>query len=401
MAKRTIGTTTQIFVAMLAGAALGAVLPGVTSHLRVVGDIFINAVKMMVVPLLLCSIVVGIADLRDVRNVGTVGIATIAFAAVTNLLAAFFGTVAGVLTQPGAGLKPGNGVQAVANAQLSLRDVLLSIVPDNIVDAMAKSNLLAVIAFSALLGLAIVSVRERGEPVVALLRSSLDIISAVLKMIIAAAPLAVCALIANVVATTGWTVLAAMLRMVLVVWAGIGIFIVGYVSVIHIVLLRNSPLEFFRRTSEASLMALATCSGMVTMPVTIRNATELGVPHDKAALVVGTGTALINGGSSFYKAAAVVFVASLYGTTLSLHQLFIVVLLSAFLVTAGVPAAGTMSVAVALTMFGIPLEGIATLMAIDRIRDMPSTWGNVVTHALGARVVHHFSLGTSVEEPQP
>jgi Na+/H+-dicarboxylate symporter len=400
MRKHKIGATAQIVIAMLAGALLGALLPGVASHLRFVGDIFINAVKMMVVPLLLCSIALGIADLRDIKNVGTVGIATLAFAAVTNLLSSFFGTIAGVLTHPGAGLKPLNGVQAVASGALSWNDVLLSIVPENIVDAMAKSNLLAVIAFSVLVGLAILGVRERAEPVVALLRSSLDIISAVLKMVIAVAPFAVFALIANVVATTGWAVLVAMMKMVVVVWVGIAAFIVGYVFVIHILFLRSSPLQFFRKTSEASLMALATCSGMVTMPVTIRNATELGVPRDKAALVVGTGTALINGGSSFYKAAAVVFVASLYGTTLTLHQLCIVVLLSAFLVTAGVPAAGTMSVAVALTMFGIPLEGIAALMAIDRIRDMPSTWGNVISHALGARLVHHLSPGTSVEEPQ-
>lgn len=144
------------------------------------------------------------------------------------------------------------------------------------------------------------------------------------------------------------------------------------------------------------MMAIATCSSMAAMPVNVETThSRLGVPRETATMVIGAGTAIINGGSGFYKAIGVVFVASLYGVHLTGLQLLVVATVTAFVVSAGVPAAGTLAIAVALSAFGIPLEGIALLMAIDRLRDMISTWGNVVIHSLAACTVHAFIRGNA------
>ncbi len=145
---------------------------------------------------------------------------------------------------------------------------------------------------------------------------------------------------------------------------------------VNLIIVKQSPVRFFKSLGEASMMALATCSSMATMPVNVENTTRLGVPRETATMVIGAGTAIINGGSSFYKAIGVVFIASLYGVTLSGTQLLVVAALSAFLVTAGVPAAGTLSIAVALTALGIepPAIDVWDFGALDgRVVEIPPT----------------------------
>lgn len=388
MGEKRMELTTKVFIGMALGVVFGLVAPGAVDTVNIVGDLFLNAIKMVVIFLILFSVTVGVADLGDMRTVGKAGGATILFAAVTNALSSLAGVFAGVITNPAAGVSVPEAAKVAMPTAPSWKDIVLSVVPANVPDALVKANVLAIIFFSMFLGVALVMIGKKGQPVLDVLRSGSEAISAMVRMIIQFAPYAVFTLMAYTVAKFGSVVLTAMAKLILVIWVGTILFVVAYVVLVHLVLLKQSPMTFFKSLGEASLMALATCSSMATMPVNVENTTRLGVPRETATMVIGAGTAIINGGSSFYKAVGVLFIASLYGVHLSGSQLLVVAALSAFVVTAGVPAAGTLTIAVALTALGLPIQGIALLMAIDRLRDMISTWGNVVVHSLGACAVN-------------
>ena len=194
---------------------------------------------------------------------------------------------------------------------------------------------------------------------------------------------------ASTMAEVGTSALAAMVKLLAAIWIGTILFVVVYSTIVNLAIVKRSPIVFFKALGDVSMMGIATCSSMATMPLNVERTHEkLSVPRETAAMVIGAGTSIINGGSSFYKAIGIVFVASLYGVELSPPQLLVVAAIAAFLITAGVPAAGTLAIAVGASAIGIPVEGIALLMAIDRLRDMVSTWGNVVIHSLGATLVH-------------
>ncbi len=398
MGRKQLSLTTKVFLGMVLGIGFGLVAPGPSGTIKIVGDLFINAIKMVVVPLILFSVTLGVADIRDMRTVGKAGVATVLFAAITNLASSLFGVVVGVLVNPAGGVSVPETAQVVEPTVPSWKDIVLSIVPSNVFDAIAKDNVLAIIFFSMFLGIALVKIGKKAEPILGVLRSGSEAIVTMIRMILRFAPYAVFALMAYTVAEYGASILTAMAQLLVTIWIGTILFVVAYTAIVNLLIVKQSPIKFFKALGEASMMAVATCSSMAAMPVNVENThSKLGVPRETATMVIGAGTAIINGGSGFYKAIGVVFVASLYGVQLAGIQLLVVAAVTAFVVSAGVPAAGTLAIAVALTAFGIPLEGIALLMAIDRLRDMVSTWGNVVIHSLGACTVHALIRRRSVD----
>jgi Na+/H+-dicarboxylate symporter len=396
MGRQRMGLTTRVFAGMVLGVVFGLVAPGAVDAVNIVGELFLNAIQMVVVLLILFCVTLGVAELGDTRAVGKVGVAILLFASVTNLLSTLAGIFAGLVTNPAAGVTLPEPARVAAPIAPSWKEIALSIVPANLIDALIKANVLGVMFFSILLGVALVMIGKKAQPVLELLRSGSEAIIAMVGMIIRFAPYAVFTLTAYTVAKFGSLVLTAMVKLLLVIWVGTFLFVVAYAVVVNLLVLRRNPVTFFKSLGAASMMALATCSSMATMPVNVENTTRLGVPRETATMVIAAGMTMINGGSSFYKAIGVVFVATLYGVRLSGTQLLVVAALSAFLITAGVPAAGTLAISVALTALGIPIQGIALLMAIDRLRDMASTWGNVVIHSLGACTIHLVTSGSKM-----
>jgi Na+/H+-dicarboxylate symporter len=394
MGRRRMGLTARVFAGMILGVVFGLVAPGAVDAANIVGELFLNAIQMVVVLLILFCVTLGVAELGDIRAVGKVGAATLLFAAVTNLLSSLAGVFAGLATNPAVGITVPEQVKVAAPIVPSWKEIVLSIVPANLMDALLKANVLGIMFFSIFLGVALVAIGKKAQPILELLRSGSEAITAMVRMIIRFAPYAVFTLMAYTVSRFGSVVLTAMVKLLLVIWVGTFLFVVTYAVLVNLLILRQSPVRFFKSLGEASMMALATCSSMATMPVNVENTTRLGVPRETATMVIGAGMAMINGGSSFYKAIGAVFIATLYGVSLSGTQLVVVTALSAFLITAGVPAAGTLAISVVLTALGIPIQGIALLMAIDRLRDMVSTWGNVVIHSLGACAVHSVTSGS-------
>ncbi len=383
-----MGLTTKVFLGMVGGVVFGLLAPNAAVAIDVVGDLFIRAIQMVVVPLILFSVTLGVAEIRDMKTLGRAGVATLLFAAVTNSLSSVSGVFAGVLVDPASGVTVPDAAQMVTPIMPSWKDILLSVVPSNVLEALAEGNVLAIIFFSALLGVALVSIGDKGKPVVQFLRSGAEVISAMIRIILRFAPYGVFVLMASTMAEVGTSALAAMVKLLAAIWIGTILFVVVYSTVVNLAIVKRRPIVFFEALGDVSMMGIATCSSMATMPLNVERTHEkLSVPRETAAMVIGAGTSIVNGGSSFYKAIGIVFVASLYGVELSPPQLLVVAAIAAFLITAGVPAAGTLSIAVGASAIGIPVEGIALLMAIDRLRDMVSTWGNVVIHSLGATFV--------------
>ncbi len=381
--------TTKVFLGMVCGVVFGLLAPNAAVAIDVVGDLFIRAIQMVVVPLILFSVTLGVAEIRDMKTLGRAGVATLLFAAVTNSLSSVSGVLTGVLVDPASGVTVADAAQMVTPTMPSWKDILLSVVPSNVLEAFAEGNVLAIIFVSALLGVALVSIGDKGKPVVEFLRSGSEVISAMIRIILRFAPYGVFVLMASTMAEVGTSALAAMVKLLAAIWIGTILFVVVYSTIVNLAIVKRSPIVFFKALGDVSMMGIATCSSMATMPLNVERTHEkLSVPRETAAMVIGAGTSIINGGSSFYKAIGIVFVASLYGVELSPPQLLVVAAIAAFLITAGVPAAGTLAIAVGASAIGIPVEGIALLMAIDRLRDMVSTWGNVVIHSLGATLVH-------------
>lgn len=392
LGQNKLSLTTKVFIGLVLGSLFGLILPDIAPSLKIVGDLFVRAIRMVILPLILLCVTAGVAQLGDMRTVGKSGVGMLVYAAVVNLCSSLAGVLVGVLVNPAKGVDIPSGLKAATVNAPSAKDIILSIIPDNIFTALTANNMLAIIFFSMLVGIAIIMSKEKGQKLLAVVQSGSDVVAQLIGVIIKFTPYAVFALLAVTIAQHGAAVLGSLAKLLAAIWVGTTLFVVLWTFVVCTLVTKKSWFKFISSTAEAVMMALATCSGAATMPLNVANTEKfLGVPKQIGAMVIGTGTVIINGGSSFYKAIATYFVATLYGATLTVGDLTIITVLSAFIITAGVPAAGTLTAAVILTYLGVPLEGIGMLMGIDRLRDMISTAGNVVVQSNAASTIHTIS----------
>ncbi len=389
MANIRLNFTTKVFIAMILGIIFGLAFPKTAPSLQIFGDLFVKAIRMVILPMILLSVTAGIAQMGDMRTVGKTGVAMFLYAATVNFFSAFAGILVGVIVNPAGGIVIPSGLKAGAVAVPTASSVILSIIPDNIFAALAANNILAVVFFAMFLGVAIIMAGEKGKPLLHVIQSGSDVIAEIIRVVIKVTPYAVFCLLSIIIAKNGPAILGSLAKFLGAIWAGTILFVLVFSFVVCAFVTKKSWKHFIASSAEVTMMAMATCSGAATMPLNVANTEKyLGIPKQIGTLVIGTGTVIINGGSAFYKAIATYFLATLYGVTLSIPDLFFIIMLSAFVITAGVPAAGTLTTAIALNAFGVPLEGIALLMGVDRLRDMVSTAGNVVTQSAGAAVVY-------------
>ncbi len=389
MAVMRLGFTTKVFIAMVLGVIFGILFPKFAPSLQIFGDLFVKAIRMVILPMILLCVTAGIAQMGDMRTVGRTGVAMLAYAAVVNFFSALAGIAVGVLVNPAGGVVIPSGLKAGSFAPPTVSAVILSIIPDNIFGALAANNILAIVFFAMFLGIAIIMAGERGKPLLGVIQSGSDVVAEIIRVVIKLTPYAVFCLLAIIIAKNGPAILGSLAKFLGAIWAGTIAYVLAFTLIVSAAVTKKSWRQFMTSSAEATMMAMATCSGAATMPLNVANTEKyLGVPKQIGTLVIGTGTVIINGGSAFYKAIATYFLATLYGVNLTFPDLALIVALSAFVITAGVPAAGTLTTAIALNAFGVPLEGIALLMGVDRLRDMVSTAGNVVTQSAGAAAVY-------------
>ncbi len=403
---------TKISIGLMAGAVvgIGVNLTGwgfggnVLAAIENFGIGWIRLITMIVIPLVVASLVVGAASLGDLRSVGRVGGKTVAYYLITTSVAVTIGLILSNVIRPGRGLSEASrqallaeyGGDAASRIDLAqqapgLVDLLLNMIPRNPISAAANSEMLPLILFSILFGIAATTIREdRRKAVLGFFEGVNDIAMQLIHWIMVLAPYAVFVLIAGVTARFGFEILESLLWYTGTVVLGLLLHAFGTFSLILKFLARLNPVEFFRRVRNAQLLGFSTSSSSATLPVTIQTAEEnLGVSKRIASFVLPLGATVNMDGTALYQGVAVMFIAQVFGIELSIGQQLAVVFTAtlASIGAAGVPSAGIITLTIVLVNAGVPETGIALILGVDRILDMLRTSVNITGDLTGTVLI--------------
>lgn len=387
--------TTKIFLGLFAGIVVGLMFTGNPQILKTfaspLGTLFLNMIKMIIVPLVFSSLIVGAASIGDVKSLGRIGGKTMLYYLLTTAVAIVIGLGLGALVQPGAGLSIPVGLEAVKQESPKLIDTFLGVIPSNPLKALIDGSMLQIITFAIFIGIGITSIpEEKGKPILVFFESLAEVMYKITEFVMEFAPIGVFGLMAPVVASNGPSVLIPLIKVVGTVYLGCIIHaLVVYAPAIKI-LGKMSPMKFFRGISPAALTAFSTSSSSGTLPITIKATKEnFGVSDKIASFVLPLGATINMDGTALYQGVCALFIAQAYGVELTMANIITIVLTAtlASIGTAGVPGAGMIMLTLVLTSVGLPLEGIALIAGIDRVLDMARTCINVVGDACGAVVV--------------
>jgi len=386
--------TTKILIGLAAGIVVGLLMQGApdaaNSYIKPFGTLFIRMIRMVIVPLVLSSLVVGAASTGDVRKLGRIGGKTVVYYLFTTAVAVTIGLILGNLVHPGAGLSIPVDAVVEAKEAPSLINTLLNIIPKNPLSALVDGAMLQIIAFALFLGVGITMVGEKGKPFLNFFDSMAEVMYKITAIVMAYAPIGVFALIVPIVAVNGPSVLLPLAKVIVAVYVGCILHAaITYSSLIKGIAKVN-PLKFFKGAAPATTVAFSTCSSSGTLPVTIRSTRDnLGVSESVSSFVLPLGATINMDGTALYQGVCALFVAQVYGLDLNLAMQAKIVLTAtlASIGTAGVPGAGFIMLTMVLTAVGLPLEGAALIAGIDRVLDMARTAINVTGDASAAVVI--------------
>ncbi|MBR4959041.1 MAG: dicarboxylate/amino acid:cation symporter [Phascolarctobacterium sp.] len=395
--------STKILIALglgiIAGLQLGAEGAGFAkAWIGPLGTIFMNLIKMVIVPLVFSSLVMGVCGLGDVKKLGRIGIKTIALYLITTAFAIALGIAFGVLVEPGAGLNLSTeGLKVATKTAPPIMKVIIDIFPTNPLGAMVKANMLQIILFALFIGVGIVAVGEKAEAFKNTIDGLAEVCYKMVGIIMSFAPFGVFGLITPVVAANGPAVLLPLLKVIICVYAGCAIHAFVVYGAMVAVMAKKSPMEFFRGIAPASLLAFSSCSSSGTLPLTMDCMRKMGVSKNISSFVLPLGATINMDGTALYQGVCALFVAQIYGVELTGAQYMTIMLTGtlASIGTAGVPGAGFIMLTMILTSLGLPLEGSALIAGIDRILDMPRTSVNVTGDAAVTLVVDKSEEGNA------
>ena len=388
----------RVVAALFLGVAIGLLWPEGAAAIKIVGDLFVRLIKMLVVPVVLITIAAGIASLGDPRRLGGIGGRTVALFAFTTLVAVSIGMGFGLLLQPGSGIALSGVAPHVLGPPVTPADQLLGIVPVNIVDALAKGDMLAIIFVAVLLGIASVVSGEAGKPVVALLQGLAAVLLHLVRIVMEVTPFGVLALIANAVASGGTAVF------VHVGWLALCVILASLTQMaFHAGLLRfvaRLPVvRFFRGIVDALIVAFSTASSSATLPVALRVAQDnLGIARPIASTVLPLGASIGKDGTAMYVGLLGQFALQALGIVPDAWMLGVMLATGALAAfgTAPVPSASLFMLAAMLGAVGVGAEQTALVVGLvlpfDRLLDMtrtvPSASANLTVATLVARAEH-------------
>ena len=400
MKKFKLGLAWQILIGLILGVIVGAVFYGndnVTKYLQPLGTIFMNMIKMIVVPIIISTLILGVAGTGDMKKLGKLGLKTIVYFEIITTVAILIGLVAANIFNPGAGvdmahLSKGDISQYQTTTEEvkhgGFADTIISVVPTNIVAAMASGNMLAIIFFSVLFGLGVAAIGERGKPVLAFFSGVADAMFWVTNTIMKFAPIGVFALIAVTVSTFGVKSLIPLSKLAILVYVAMAFFIFVVLGLVA-KMAKISILKLIKVLKEELILAYSTSSSETVLPRVMKKMENLGAPKDVVSFVIPTGYSFNLDGSTLYQSIAAIFIAQMYGIDLSITQQITLVL--TLMVTskgiAGVPGVSFVVLLSTLGAVGIPVEGLAFILGIDRILDMARTAVNVVGNSLASLVM--------------
>ena len=405
--KKKIGLATQSFIALLIGALFGVVIhywiPSsyikdtviVEGVLYVVGQGFIRLMQMLVVPLVFCSLICGSMAIGDTKTLGKVGVKTIGFYLVTTALAVCVALGSALLINPGRGLDMDavqKGTVSSTTEATSLVDTLLNIIPKNPVQSMANGDMLPLIVFALFVGIMLAKLGTRGSVVANFFSQFNDVMMEMTMAIMKIAPIGVFCLIARTFATVGFSAFAPMLKYMGNVTLALAIQCLVVYQILLFVFTRLNPFKFIKKFLPVMGFAFSTATSNATIPMSIDTLSKkMGVSKQISSFTIPLGATINMDGTSIMQGVAVVFIAQAYGIPLTMGNLATVVVTAtlASIGTAGVPSVGLVTLAMVLNSVGLPTEGIALIMGIDRILDMIRTAVNITGDAVCTTIVCH------------
>ncbi len=391
--SRVPGLTTQILIGLVLGIVVGSVWPSFGVAVKPLADAFLRLIKMIVVPLVFSTLVVGIAGSGDLRAMGRIGLKAIIYFEAATTIALFLGLGLANAFKPGAGLAVSIGgdtstVAALSQNQQHAWDIFLHLFPTSVVDAMARGDILQVVVFSTFFGFAVAAIGTMGRPTIDLLDSTAQAMFTVTDYVMRFAPIGVFAAIAATVGGRGLVVLLTLGKLIAVMYVGLAIFAVVVIGGVSY-LIRVPFFTFAAAIREPFLIAFTTASSEAALPKAFEVMEQFGVPKNIVGFVLPTGCSFNLDGSTLYLSLASVFVAQLAGVPMTFGQQM-VMMLTLMLTSkgmAGVPRAALVVLTATLAQFGLPLEGAAILLGIDQIMDMGRTGVNVMGNCIATAVV--------------
>lgn len=371
----------KILVALVLGLIVGIIWGEGAENIKPIGTVFISLIKMLIVPLVFSSLVVGVCSMEDTKKMGRIGLKAFVFYLATTAIAVTIGLIVGTVFQPGSGIEMAAAAEVSGREAPSFIETLVAIVPQNPVGAMSAGNILQIIVFAVLLGIAINLAGEKAAPVKAVFESFAEIMYKLTHMVMLLAPYGVFALMAWVAGAYGLDVLLPLAMVIVGVYLACILHVLLTLTGGGIILMgRLNPVRYLRGIIDAQAVAFTTTSSSGTLPVTISCAREnLGVSRGVSSFVLPLGATINMDGTAIYQGVAALFVAQAFGVDLGTGD-YITIILTATLAsigTAGVPGAGLIMLSLVLTSVGLPLEGLAIIAGIDRILDMARTAVNV------------------------
>jgi Na+/H+-dicarboxylate symporter len=395
--------TRNILVGMAGGLLLGSLIHaidladtnpimvyGVNGLFDIGGKAFVASLKLLVVPLVFVSLVCGASNLSDGSSLGRIGIKTVGLYLFTTAIAITLALTVANIVDPGMGMALTTDAVFVAKESPPLKEVIIAIVPTNPVKAMAEGNMLQVIVFAILVGVAIAKSGSSGQRVRETLNDWNDIIMRLIMMLMTIAPLGVFCLMLTLFSNMGFSAIADLIRYFLTV-AGVLLlhFLLTYSMMVRFVANLN-PIVFYRNFYPVMAYAFSTSSSNATLPVTLETVEHrLGVKNEVASFTIPLGATINMDGTAIMQGVATVFIAQAYNIDISMTGYLMVVLTAtlASIGTAGVPGVGLITLALVLQQVGLPVEGIALIIGVDRLLDMMRTAVNVCGDAAVATIV--------------
>lgn len=413
--------TTRLLIWMIAGFATGSFINAFASQVilvqeylvdglfHIMGTTFINLLKLLVVPIVTFSLISGICAVGDMRKLGRVGLKAFLLFILTTILAISLALSVALVLEPGKGFNLVASDTATLDIQAppSLATTLINIVPTNPVAAFAQGEMLQIIFFVILFATGLIAVGQRAQPIIELFNQLNDVMMHIVKLVMHVAPYGVFALMAKTFSTHGPALILPMIGYFGSVVLILILHATGTLMLLLKLLGKLDPRQFMRKVRDLQIFAFSTASSNATLPVTLNTAEKrVGIDNSIASFIIPLGATINMDGTAIMQGVAAVFIANVYGIELGLSSYLIIILMAvlASIGTAGVPGVGLIMLAMVFQQVGLPIEGIALIMGIDRLLDMLRTavnvTGDVVVAAIVARSEDEFSLATFQDSNQ-
>ena len=403
--KKKISLPTQVIIALVLGVIAGLLLYGqddVANYIKPFGDVFLNLIKMIIIPIVFCSLALSISNLGDSKKVGSYGWKAILYFEIITTIAIGLGLIIGNIFKPGSGLDPdklpkGDITKYQSSAHSAeqattygnhLIDTLVHIVPTNLFESMAKGELLPIIFFAVFFGLGLAAIGEKAEPVKGFLNGTLEAVFWMINKILKLAPIGVFAFICTTVMTFGASALIPLFKLLVVVVFAMVFFVIVVLGIVAR-MVGISIFSIMKILKSELLLAFSTSSSEAVLPIMMKKMERFGSPKDVTSFVIPIGYSFNLDGSALYQSIAALFVAQMYDMHLSLTEQLVLMatLMIASKGMAGVPGVSIVVLLTTLSSMNIPAQGIALIIGVDRLLDMVRTCVNVIGNALSTVVI--------------